>query len=90
MKQSKIRKLRIDEGFRLNTVAALLGRTKSWLSKVETGKIRVCQQTAGRIAEVIARLSRLRSESESARGLLPELGDVFRDLRLPQGSKRGF
>jgi transcriptional regulator with XRE-family HTH domain len=70
MIQSKLRSLRIEAGFSLEEIAKPLNRTRSWLSQVETGKIRVDKIVSARIAKVISQLRR-------------ETDKVLRDLRLP-------
>lgn len=73
MNQNEIRELRIAAGLSLESVARLLGRTRQWLSRVETGKIPASRSTLARIGKVIRRIDGSRVTD-------------FSDLRLPRRS----
>jgi transcriptional regulator with XRE-family HTH domain len=83
MTQSQLRAARIKAGFSLEFVARPLGRTRAWLSMIETGKSRVSTHVIGRIAQMIEALSRLQSEVDRATDATSPAGKALRNLRLP-------
>jgi transcriptional regulator with XRE-family HTH domain len=76
----KFREKRQRNGLSLIVVATALGRTKSWLSKIERGEIAVDAKTARQISGAIERLANFRSLRLSASN--------FDDLRLPDARNR--
>lgn len=61
MKQSEIRPTRIRKRLSLQVVAAHLGRTRQWLSLIETKALKARPETIVEISEAIKRLSRARA-----------------------------
>lgn len=56
MNQTEIRATRVKFGFSLSDVCGLLGRDKSWLSRIESGKLLASAATVRNIFRAIKRL----------------------------------
>lgn len=80
MNAKRIRYERQRADLSLAAVAGVLGRTRSWLSKIESGTITVDKTTLQRIGRAIERLQNLRAMSEK--------NWDFSDLRLSDPKNR--
>ena len=76
----EIRRRRIRADLALAPVAAVVGRTKAWLSKVELGQIPIEHATLELINQAIIRLAALQKTVSPGRTL--------DDLRLPRAKNR--